>query len=149
MSAGTLAWPATGGFLMELAGWPLLFWINVPVGLAAFVLGMRLFPDNERSVHPSATDTKPLDLRPPVCCYAPRPWFPSSQRRTSGGFTPRCTAGCSESAAGCSSSAVCSAAPWRPDGFVQDLSGWTKASSANAIIVKTACSPTNKLRPRP
>lgn len=52
MSAGTLAGPAVGGFLMELAGWPLLFWINVPIGLAAFALGMRLFPDNERSVHP-------------------------------------------------------------------------------------------------
>ncbi|PYI53003.1 MFS transporter [Paenibacillus flagellatus] len=52
MSAGTLAGPAAGGFLMEFGGWPLLFWINVPIGIVATVLGLRLFPDNERNVRP-------------------------------------------------------------------------------------------------
>ncbi|GIF11870.1 MFS transporter [Actinoplanes teichomyceticus] len=33
-----------GGVLTDLAGWPAIFLINVPVGLAAWVLGRRLLP---------------------------------------------------------------------------------------------------------
>ena len=52
MSLGTLSGPAVGGFLMELAGWPLLFWINVPISVLAMALGLRWFPDNERTRQP-------------------------------------------------------------------------------------------------
>lgn len=52
MSIGTLSGPAVGGFLMEIAGWPLLFWINVPIGVLALILGLRWFPDTERAYHP-------------------------------------------------------------------------------------------------
>lgn len=44
ISLGTLTGPALGGFLLEFFNWPLLFWINVPIALVAFVLGWRWFP---------------------------------------------------------------------------------------------------------
>ncbi|WP_127586437.1 MFS transporter [Paenibacillus koleovorans] len=52
MSIGTLSGPAVGGFLMELGGWPLLFWINVPLGVVGLYLGLRMFPQTERSAQP-------------------------------------------------------------------------------------------------
>ncbi|MEU4691175.1 MFS transporter [Actinoplanes sp. NPDC023714] len=33
-----------GGVLTDLAGWPAIFLINVPIGVAAFVAGLRLLP---------------------------------------------------------------------------------------------------------
>lgn len=44
ISAGTLSGPAVGGLLLQYVTWPWLFAINVPIGLAAFVLGLRWFP---------------------------------------------------------------------------------------------------------
>ncbi|CAG7644242.1 Riboflavin transporter RibZ [Paenibacillus allorhizosphaerae] len=47
ISIGTLSGPALGGLLMGVTGWPALFWMNVPIGAAAVVLGMRWFPKSE------------------------------------------------------------------------------------------------------
>ncbi|GFZ98543.1 MFS transporter [Paenibacillus marchantiophytorum] len=44
VAAGTMGGPALGGILLEWVSWPWLFWINVPIGLVAFVLGLRWFP---------------------------------------------------------------------------------------------------------
>lgn len=44
ISIGTLSGPALGGVLLEFVEWPWLFWINVPIALAACVLGWRWFP---------------------------------------------------------------------------------------------------------
>ncbi|PYI56608.1 MFS transporter [Paenibacillus flagellatus] len=44
ISAGTLSGPALGGLLLEVVDWPWLFWINVPIALAASLLGFRWFP---------------------------------------------------------------------------------------------------------
>jgi len=44
VSLGTLMGPAIGGFVLAWVGWPWLFWINVPIGLAAFGLGLKYFP---------------------------------------------------------------------------------------------------------
>ncbi|GLV54023.1 riboflavin transporter RibZ [Dictyobacter sp. S3.2.2.5] len=44
ISTGTLAGPAIGGLLLEFVNWTWLFAINVPIGLAAFLLGLRWFP---------------------------------------------------------------------------------------------------------
>lgn len=53
ISLGTLLGPAVGGILMEYGGWPMLFWMNVPFGLAALFLGLRWFPrEQARSVQP-------------------------------------------------------------------------------------------------
>ncbi|WNQ08813.1 MFS transporter [Paenibacillus aurantius] len=47
ISMGTLSGPAVGGFLLHYVTWPWLFAINVPIGLVAFGLGLRWFPDTE------------------------------------------------------------------------------------------------------
>ena len=45
MSAvGTALGPSLGGVLIAGAGWPLIFWVNVPLGLLAMLLTQRLVP---------------------------------------------------------------------------------------------------------
>ncbi|MEO6326643.1 MAG: MFS transporter, partial [Thermoanaerobaculia bacterium] len=45
MSAvGTALGPSLGGFLISSAGWPALFFINVPLGLLALLLAHRFLP---------------------------------------------------------------------------------------------------------
>jgi EmrB/QacA subfamily drug resistance transporter len=36
-----------GGFLVETLSWPWIFFVNVPVGIAAFVLSLRLVPESK------------------------------------------------------------------------------------------------------
>ena len=43
MAAG----PLVGGVLVEWTGWRSIFWINVPIGLAAIVLATRLVPESK------------------------------------------------------------------------------------------------------
>ena len=47
--------PLIGGILIEISAWPAVFWINVPVVLAALVLGLRLVPES-RDPAPGALD---------------------------------------------------------------------------------------------
>ncbi|MDR6316817.1 MFS transporter [Actinoplanes couchii] len=47
--------PLAGGFLVHAFGWPSIFWINVPVGIAAFVLAWRFIPES-RAEHPRRLD---------------------------------------------------------------------------------------------
>ena len=53
--------PLIGGALIEVSSWPAVFWINVPVVVAALVLGMRLVPES-RDPSPGALDTQGLLL---------------------------------------------------------------------------------------
>jgi EmrB/QacA subfamily drug resistance transporter len=48
--------PLIGGSLIEISSWPAVFWINVPVVVAALVLGMRLVPES-RDPSPGALDS--------------------------------------------------------------------------------------------
>jgi EmrB/QacA subfamily drug resistance transporter len=48
--------PLIGGTVIELFSWPAVFWINVPVALAALLLGLRLVPES-RDPDPGALDT--------------------------------------------------------------------------------------------
>ncbi|WP_186446232.1 MFS transporter [Paenibacillus cremeus] len=57
ISIGSISGPALGGLLLEIADWPWLFWINVPIGLCAFVLGLRSFPNTK-----AGTDRSPIDV---------------------------------------------------------------------------------------
>jgi EmrB/QacA subfamily drug resistance transporter len=41
----TIAGPTLGGFLVTNYDWQAIFWINVPVGVSAFALGIWLLPD--------------------------------------------------------------------------------------------------------
>jgi EmrB/QacA subfamily drug resistance transporter len=43
---GLMVGPSLGGWLATKWGWPLVFYINVPVGLAAFMLSWRVIPND-------------------------------------------------------------------------------------------------------
>ena len=47
----TLVGPVLGGVLVDSLGWEWIFFVNVPVGLVALVLAMRLVPRLETSTH--------------------------------------------------------------------------------------------------
>jgi EmrB/QacA subfamily drug resistance transporter len=47
--------PVVGGALVQSAGWPSVFWINIPVGVTAFVLTMRFVPES-RAPRPRRVD---------------------------------------------------------------------------------------------
>jgi EmrB/QacA subfamily drug resistance transporter len=47
--------PVVGGALVESIGWRSIFWINIPVGLAALVLTLRFVPES-RAPHPRRLD---------------------------------------------------------------------------------------------
>ena len=36
-----------GGLLVEVLSWPWIFFVNVPVGIVAFVLSLRLVPESK------------------------------------------------------------------------------------------------------
>lgn len=39
--------PVIGGALVQYAGWPWVFWVNVPIGVALFLLSWRIVPRQE------------------------------------------------------------------------------------------------------
>ncbi|WP_204299829.1 MFS transporter [Actinoplanes campanulatus] len=47
--------PLAGGVLVHAFGWRSVFWINVPVGIAAFLLARRFIPES-RAEHPRRLD---------------------------------------------------------------------------------------------
>jgi EmrB/QacA subfamily drug resistance transporter len=47
--------PLAGGVLVHTLGWRCIFWINVPVGIAAFLLAWRFVPES-RAEHPRRLD---------------------------------------------------------------------------------------------
>src|SRR5674476_163012 len=42
--------PVVGGLLVSAVGWQSVFWINVPIGLAAVVLALRYIPESKALV---------------------------------------------------------------------------------------------------
>ncbi|MDQ7805046.1 MDR family MFS transporter [Amycolatopsis sp. A133] len=49
--------PSVGGFLLAHFSWPVLFWLNLPIGLLAFGLALRYVPRGDRQQPP------PVDWR--------------------------------------------------------------------------------------
>jgi EmrB/QacA subfamily drug resistance transporter len=47
--------PIVGGLLVTSVGWRSVFWINIPVGIAGFILTRRFVPDS-RAAHPRRID---------------------------------------------------------------------------------------------
>jgi EmrB/QacA subfamily drug resistance transporter len=56
-AAGVSVGPLLGGVLTEFAGWRWIFFVNLPVGIAAFVLTLLVVPEWKKDEAP------PLDLR--------------------------------------------------------------------------------------
>lgn len=44
--------PSVGGFLLAHFSWPVLFWLNLPIGLVAFGLALRYVPRGDRAQPP-------------------------------------------------------------------------------------------------
>lgn len=44
LALGTLTGPPLGGFIISVASWEYLFWINVPIGIVVLLIGLRVFP---------------------------------------------------------------------------------------------------------
>lgn len=44
--------PSVGGFLLAHYSWPVLFWLNLPIGLVAFGLALRYVPRGDRGQPP-------------------------------------------------------------------------------------------------
>ncbi|MBB6676957.1 MFS transporter [Cohnella lubricantis] len=55
VSLGSLTGPGIGGILVHHFGWPTIFWINVPIGVMAFIAGMFILPKD------SAARREPFD----------------------------------------------------------------------------------------
>lgn len=46
VSLGAIAGPAIGGFILQLASWSYIFWINVPLGIVAYLIGRKALPED-------------------------------------------------------------------------------------------------------
>lgn len=44
VSLGSIAGPSLGGLLVSVLGWQYIFWVNVPIGIAAMSFGWRMLP---------------------------------------------------------------------------------------------------------
>lgn len=44
--------PLVGGLIVEGAAWQLIFWVNIPVGILAFLLGMKWLPETRGEKKP-------------------------------------------------------------------------------------------------
>ena len=47
VSVGSIAGPALGGLILQVASWNYIFWINVPIGILAWIFGSRALPEDE------------------------------------------------------------------------------------------------------
>lgn len=47
VSVGAIAGPALGGLILQIASWNYIFWINVPIGIVAWIYGNRALPKDE------------------------------------------------------------------------------------------------------
>ena len=48
VALGSLVGPPLGGFIVSIASWKFVFLINVPIGLAAYFMGMKILPRSNR-----------------------------------------------------------------------------------------------------
>jgi EmrB/QacA subfamily drug resistance transporter len=57
VSLGAVAGPGVGGMILEVLPWSYIFWVNVPIGIIAILLGQKLFPKE-----PKVTTKPTLDI---------------------------------------------------------------------------------------
>lgn len=49
VALGTLVGPPLGGFIVDAVSWQYIFLINIPIGIFAFILGLKILPRDEES----------------------------------------------------------------------------------------------------
>src|SRR6185295_9180077 len=64
MLLGPALGPVISGWLLDYASWPWIFLINLPVGVAAVLIGMRSLPSFAAEKSAAALDTVGLVLGP-------------------------------------------------------------------------------------
>lgn len=50
VSLGTITGPGLGGLILEHFKWSYIFWVNVPVGIIAIIIGIKVLPQETKSV---------------------------------------------------------------------------------------------------
>lgn len=50
VALGTMVGPALGGFIISFASWEYLFWVNVPIGLIAYLANLKFSDKDEKTV---------------------------------------------------------------------------------------------------
>ncbi len=50
VALGTLTGPALGGLITHYSSWQYIFWINIPIGIVIFILGMKILPRHEKKL---------------------------------------------------------------------------------------------------
>ncbi|GAA3235876.1 hypothetical protein GCM10020256_54070 [Streptomyces thermocoprophilus] len=101
IGASTAGGPILGGVLVERVSWQSVFFINVPVGVLAVVLGVWILLDHRAENAPAASTCSASDCSPARCSA----WSgPSSRPPTGAGAAdaPGCSSGCPWSASPCS-----------------------------------------------
>ena len=59
---GPILGPTIGGLILESASWRWIFYVNVPIGILAMVLAVRILPPAGRQEHPPRLDARGLAL---------------------------------------------------------------------------------------
>ncbi len=49
VALGTLVGPPLGGFIVDAAAWQYIFLINIPIGIFAFILGLKILPKDQEN----------------------------------------------------------------------------------------------------
>lgn len=49
VAMGNMIGPSAGGFILSALNWNFIFWINVPIGIIVFLLGMKHLPKSTRN----------------------------------------------------------------------------------------------------
>jgi len=52
MALGPILGPVIGGLVLHVADWPWMFWLNLPLGVAGFVLARRMLPADPPTTRP-------------------------------------------------------------------------------------------------
>lgn len=53
VALGAMTGPALGGFIISLVSWKYIFLVNVPIGIIAFILTIKVFPKNDTEANES------------------------------------------------------------------------------------------------
>lgn len=51
VAIGTMAGPTLGGFLVSLFSWQSIFYINIPIGITAYIAGSRILPKEKANIN--------------------------------------------------------------------------------------------------
>ncbi len=52
VALGNMIGPSAGGFILSALNWNFIFWVNVPIGIIVFLLGLRYLPQSRKNGEP-------------------------------------------------------------------------------------------------